>query len=155
MPTIRLVLRLGIRNPRKEEKKKSYVRLVTGTSPPERARAETGGADQWVFKCTLPLRSLDDRPVPDELFQYSIFDPQDAHLTQHFSREEFDYWIQQLAHDKSLGDDEFTDETWQEAPTDMKDALYQVANQVIQNGHMPTSWEGAHTTLFPKKVGEE
>jgi len=37
----------------------------------------------------------------------------------------------------------------------MIDALYQVANQVIQNGQMPTSWEGAHTTLFPQEVGEE
>ena len=37
----------------------------------------------------------------------------------------------------------------------MKDALYQVVNQVVQNGKMPTSWEGALTTLIPKKVGEE
>jgi len=28
----------------------NYVRLVTGTSSPERAREETGGADQWVLK---------------------------------------------------------------------------------------------------------
>jgi len=33
----------------------------------------------------------------------------------------------------------------------MKGALYQVVNQVVQNGKMPTSWEG----LIPKKVGEE
>ena len=44
---------------------------------------------------------------------------------------------------------------WQEAPVEMKDALYRVANQVIQNGKMPTSWEGALTTLIPKKVDEE
>jgi len=37
----------------------------------------------------------------------------------------------------------------------MKDALYMVANQVIQNGQMPTSWEAELTTLIPKKVGEE
>jgi len=37
----------------------------------------------------------------------------------------------------------------------MKDALYQVVNKVVQNGKMPTSWEGALTTLIPKKVGEE
>ena len=37
----------------------------------------------------------------------------------------------------------------------MKDALYKVVNQVIQNGQMPTLWEGALTTLIPKKVGEE
>ena len=28
-------------------------------------------------------------------------------------------------------------------------------NQVIQNGKMPTSWEGTLITLIPKKVGEE
>jgi len=44
---------------------------------------------------------------------------------------------------------------WQEAPAEMKDALYMVANQVIQNGQMPTSWEAELTTLIPKKVGEE
>jgi len=44
---------------------------------------------------------------------------------------------------------------WQEAPAEMKDVLYQVVNQVAQNGKMPTSWEGALTTLIPKKVGEE
>ena len=44
---------------------------------------------------------------------------------------------------------------WQEAPVEMKDALYRVVDQVIQNGKMPTSWEGALTTLIPKKVGEE
>jgi len=43
---------------------------------------------------------------------------------------------------------------WQEALAEMKDALYQVVNQVLQNGKMPTSWEGALTTLIPKKVGE-
>ena len=45
---------------------------------------------------TLPLRSLDDCPVPDELFQNNILDPQDARLTQHLTREDFDYWIRQL-----------------------------------------------------------
>jgi len=44
---------------------------------------------------------------------------------------------------------------WQEAPAEMKDALYQVVNQVVQNGKMPTSWEGALTTFIPKKVVEE
>ena len=44
---------------------------------------------------------------------------------------------------------------WQEAPVEMKDALYWVVDQVIQNGKMPTSLEGALTTLIPKKVGEE
>jgi len=44
---------------------------------------------------------------------------------------------------------------WQEAPAEMKDALNKVVNQVIQHGQMPTSWEGALTTLIPKKVGEE
>jgi len=43
---------------------------------------------------------------------------------------------------------------WQEATVEMKDALYLVVDQVIQNGKMPTSWEGAFTTLIPKKVGE-
>ena len=58
---------------------------------------------------TLPLRSLDDCPVPpDELFQNNILDPQDARLTQH------------LTHDKSPGDDELTYEMWQEAPVEMK-----------------------------------
>jgi len=36
----------------------------------------------------------------------------------------------------------------------MKDVLYRVMYQVIQNGKMPTSWEGTLTTLIPKKVGE-
>jgi len=45
---------------------------------------------------TLPLRSLDDCPVPDELFQNKILNPQDARLTQHLTREDFDYWIRQL-----------------------------------------------------------
>ena len=36
-----------------------------------------------------------------------------------------------------------------------ENALYRVVDQVIQNGKMPTSWEGALTTLIPKKVGEE
>jgi len=44
---------------------------------------------------------------------------------------------------------------WQEVPAEMKVALYQVVNQVIQNGKMPTSWELIFTTLIPKKVGEE
>jgi len=104
---------------------------------------------------TLPLRSLDDCPVPDELFQNNIPDPQDARLTQHLTREDFDYWLRQLPHDKSPGDDELTYEMWQEAPAEIKDALYPVVNQVIQNGKMPTSLEGALTTLIPKKVGEK
>jgi len=29
----------------------------------------------------LPLRSLNDCPVPDELFQNNILDPRDARLT--------------------------------------------------------------------------
>ena len=44
---------------------------------------------------------------------------------------------------------------WQAVPAEMKDSPYQVVNLVIQNGRMPTSWEGALTTLIPKKVGEE
>jgi len=100
------------------------------------------------------LRSLDDCPVPDELFQNNILDPRDARLTQHLTREDCDYWLRQLPHDKKPGEDELTYEMWQEAPAEMKDALYQVANQVVQNGKMPTSWEGALTTLTPKKVGE-
>ena len=103
---------------------------------------------------TLPLRSLDDLPIADKLFQNNIFDPQDARLTQHLTRKDFDYWIQQLPHHKSPGDDEPTYEMWQEAPAGMKNALYQVVNQVIQNEQMPTSWEGALLTLIPKKVGE-
>ena len=101
------------------------------------------------------MRSLDDCPVRDELFQNNILDPPDDRLTQHLTREDFDYWIRQLLHDKSPGDDELTYEMWQEAPAEMKDALYKVVNQVIQNGQMPTLWEGALTTLIPKKVGEE
>jgi len=101
------------------------------------------------------LRSLDDCPVIDELFQNNILDPQDARLTQHLTREDFDYWIQQRSHDQTPGDDEPTYEMWQEEPAEMKDALYKVVNQAIQNGQMPTSWEGALTTLIPKKVGEE
>jgi len=38
----------------------------------------------------------------------------------------------------------------QEAPAEMKDALYQIVNQVIQNRKMPTSWEGTHHT-HPKE----
>ena len=96
-------------------------------------------------------------PVPHELFQNNILDPQDAHLTQHLTREDFDYWLQQLVHVKNPGDDELTYELWQKAPgpAEMNDALYQVVNPVIQNRKMPTSWEGALTTLIPKKVGEE
>jgi len=101
------------------------------------------------------LRSLDKCPVLDELFQNDILDPQDARLTQHLTREDFDYWMRQLPHDKSPGDDELTHKKWQEAPAEMKDALYQVVNQVIQNGQMPTSWEEALATLIPKRVGEE
>jgi len=100
------------------------------------------------------LRSFDDRSVSDELFQNNILDPRDACLTQHLTREDFDYWLRQLPHDKGPGDDELTYEIWQEAPSEMKDALYQVMNQVVQNGKMPTSWEGALTTLIPKNVGE-
>ena len=37
----------------------------------------------------------------------------------------------------------------------MKDVLYRVVDQVIQNGKIPTSWEGTLTTLIPRKVGEE
>jgi len=84
-----------------------------------------------------------------------MLDPHDASLTQHLTREDFDYWIRQLPYDKSQGDDELTYEMWQEAPVEMKDALYKVLNQVKQNGQMPTSWEGALTTLIPQKVGEE
>jgi len=108
-----------------------------------------------AIHCTLPLRSFDDCPVSDELFQNNILDPRDARLTQHLTREDLDYWLRQLPHDKRPGDDELTYEMWQEAPAEMKDALYQVVNQVIQNGKMPTSWEGALTTLIPKKIGEE
>jgi len=97
------------------------------------------------------LRSLADCPVSDELFQNNILYPRDAHLT----REDVDYWLRQLPHDKSPGDDELNYEMWQEAPAEMKDALYQVVNQVIQNGKMQTSWEGALTTLITKMVGEE
>jgi len=104
---------------------------------------------------TLPLRSLDDLPIADKLFQNNILDPQDARLMQHLTRKDFDYWIQQLPHHKSPGDDEPTYEMWQEAPAGIKDVLYQVVNQVIQNEQVPTSWEGALTTLIPKKVGGE
>jgi len=104
---------------------------------------------------TLPLCSLKDCPVPDELFQNNILDPQDARLTQYLTREDFDYWIRQPPHDKSLSDDELIYEMRQEAPAEMKDALYKVVNQVFQNGQMPTSWEGALITLIPKKVGKE
>jgi len=104
----------------------------------------------------LPLRSLDDCPVPDELFQNNILHPQDVRLTQHLTREYFYYsGIRQLPYDKSPGDDELTYEICQEAPAEMKRALYKVVNQVIQNVQMPTSWEGALMTLIPKKVGEE
>jgi len=70
------------------------------------------------------LRSLDESPVPDELFQNNILDPRDARLTQHLTREDFDYWLPQLPHEKSSGDDELTYEMWQEGPAEMKDALY-------------------------------
>ena len=83
---------------------------------------------------TLPLRSLDDCPVPDELFQSNILDPQDTRLTQTLTRQDFDYWLRQLPRDKSPGDDELIYEMWQEEPAEMKDALYQVVNQVVQNG---------------------
>jgi len=99
--------------------------------------------------------SLDDCSVPDELFQNNILDPRDARLTQHLTREDFDYWLRQLPHDKSPGDDELTYEMWQEAPAELKDVVYQVVNQIAQNGKMSTSWEGALATLIPKKVGEE
>ena len=72
---------------------------------------------------TLPLFSLDDCPVPDELFQNNILDPQDARVTQHLTREDFDYWIRQLPHNQSPCDDELTYEMWQEAPAEMKDVL--------------------------------
>jgi len=96
-----------------------------------------------------------DCPVLDELFQNNILDPQDARLTQHLTREDFDYWLRRLPHDKSPGDDELTYEMWQEAPAETKDTLYQVVNQAIQNGKIPTSWEGALTKLIPKKIGED
>ena len=70
-------------------------------------------------------------------------------------REDVDYWLQQHPHDKIPGDDKLNSEMWQEALVEMKDALYQVVNQVIQKRKMPTSWEEALTTLIPKKVGEE
>jgi len=69
------------------------------------------------------LRSFDEFPVPDELFQNHILDPREARLTQHLTREDFDYWVRQLSHDKSPGDDELTYEMLQEAPAEMKDAL--------------------------------
>jgi len=40
---------------------------------------------------------------------------------------------------------------WQEAPAEMENALYQVVNQVIQKGQMPTSWEGKTYLIHPKK----
>ena len=61
-----------------------------------------------AIHCTLPLRSFDDRSVSDELFQNNILDPRDACLTQHLTREDFDYWLRQLPHDKGPGDDELT-----------------------------------------------
>jgi len=61
-----------------------------------------------VIHRTLPLLSLDDCPVPAELFQNNILAPQDARVTQHLTREDFDYWIRQLPHDKSPCDDELT-----------------------------------------------
>jgi len=70
-------------------------------------------------------------------------------------REDPDYWLRQLPHDKSPGDDELTYEMWQEAPAEMKGALYQGVNQLIQNRKMPTSWEQALTTLILKTVGEK
>jgi len=54
---------------------------------------------------TLPLRSLDDCPVPDEHFQNTILVPQDARLTQLLTREDFDHWLRQPPHVKSAGDD--------------------------------------------------
>ena len=61
---------------------------------------------------TLPLSSLDDCPVPDEHFQNSIPAPQDARHTQLLTRGDFDYWLRQLPHDKSPGDDELTHEKY-------------------------------------------
>ena len=86
-----------------------------------------------AIHCMLPLYSLDDCLVPDELFHHNILDSQDARLTQHLTREDFDHWLRQLSHDKSPGDDELTYIMWQEAPAEMKTVLYQVAsvNQVI------------------------
>jgi hypothetical protein len=45
----------------------------------------------FATHCTLPLRSLDYCLVPDVLFQNNILDPPDARLTQHLTREDFDY----------------------------------------------------------------
>jgi len=44
-----------------------------------------------AIHCTLPLCSLDDCPVPDELFQNNILDLRDDRLTQHLTREDFEY----------------------------------------------------------------
>ena len=60
----------------------------------------------------LLLRSLNDFPVPDQLFGNNLPGPQDARLTQHLTREDFDYWLRQLPHDKSPGDDELTHKMW-------------------------------------------
>ena len=48
--------------------------------------------------------------------------------------------------------DELTYEMWQEEPVEMKDALYRVVNQVIQNGKMPPSWEGGTHHTHPKEL---
>ena len=70
---------------------------------------------------TLSLRSLDDCPATDELFQSNILDLQDALLTQRGFRllapttttwQETRRWWTHLY------------EMWQEAPAEMKDALY-------------------------------
>jgi len=108
-----------------------------------------------AIHCTLPSRSLDGCPVPDELFHNNILDPQDARLTQHLRRKDLNYWLRQLLHDKSPGDDELTYKMRQEVPAKIADALYQVLNQVMQNRKMPTSWDGAPTTLIPKMLARK
>jgi len=46
----------------------------------------------FAIHCMLLLRSLNDFPVPDQLFGNNLPGPQDA-LTQHLTRKDFDYWL--------------------------------------------------------------
>jgi len=60
---------------------------------------------------TLLLCSLNDCPVPDELFLDNILEPLDARL-HHVMRKDFDYWLRQLPLDKSPGDAMINSPRW-------------------------------------------
>ena len=103
----------------------------------------------------LLTRPLQPCPISQAVLQANGFDPKARVLTRELSREDFDYWLGKLPARKASGSDLITYEMWQQAPKNMRDALYQVVLAILQGDKMPADWEGALVKLLPKKPGEE